>query len=113
MTTRLALLSALLTATVASAQAPTAQPITPARDVAPTAPKLSEPLELKRQNVVLRHNLLQSRIEALKLSIEKEERELSASSLALKDEIEKAHPGWTLGSSGQIEAMPKPAEAKK
>ncbi len=76
------------------AQTPPADP-----DAAPT---LAEPVELRRQNVVLRANLLQAQIELMRLTIEREQAAVADALAAVRAEVEEAAPGWTLAPDGTL-----------
>ena len=93
----------------ASAQQPTPQqPASPAAPVAapatttppPAPPKLEEVLELRRTNYTLRQNLLAAQMQNLKNMIDRENSEITALLASLRADVEKSHPGWTIGDDG-------------
>ncbi len=96
-----ALLTAVLLVAPMQAQAPTAPP--PQTQPTP-APALDEATELKRQNLVLRSNLLQAQLEALRMRLERENADIVAAMTSLRATVENAHPGWTLNEQGAMAA---------
>lgn len=82
---------------------PDQQPLPAMRVVQP--PALSETLELKRQNLVLRANLLAVQVENARQAAEREGMAISTDIKALRAIVEQTHPGWTLGDDGQVSAL--------
>ncbi len=97
------LLAALLVCTPGVAIAQQTAPTTPAAATTEVkAPELSETLELKRQNLVLRSNLLNTQIENARAQADRENAAIGAALTTLRADVEKAYPGWTIGDSGAV-----------
>ncbi len=110
---RAAILCAVLAVSSVHAQTPiTPTPTAPTAPDVPKAPALSEVLELKRQNLVLRVNLLQSQREAIQLQMQRESQAIDTAYATLRTEVEAAHAGWTIGDDGAVTPKPPPAVKK-
>ena len=71
-------------------------------------PQLTEVEKLKLENVQLKFTQLSQQMQ----EIQKTQMDLRNQYQSLVADIEKEHPGFTVGGNGELVAKPKPAEPK-
>jgi len=90
---------------VLTAHAQTEPKAPPSAQPAPSAPSLSEVERLRLENIQLKFTNDQTAIQ----QIQKELETLRAQYQAEVAEVEKAHPGFTVGNDGKLTEKPKAA----
>lgn len=82
---------------------------TPIVNAPPPGPKLSEVEKLKIENLQLKFTQLSQEMQAA----QQKQQELRTQFTEILAEIEKEHPGYTVGGTNGAELVPKPAPPKE